>query len=728
MGVKAARMGELAAAGMAAAVVLVVGAPSAMAAPDPGGTPVPGKSVPAGFPAGLQQYVAGTPQYAAAAWSTACAPGGPSTVPTSLSAAGGPPLNTAARAGGIDMGMYLTALTPVEAQLLWWSQADAQRGKWWAIHRMTAATFGVNYTSDAKMASVTPPSGMLGAVPAMATGHAPQYKTGFCSAELAKWAPAAANTLGFTWSPDLDAATQRWEKGRQPGLTYTETELHPCAADGQYCSMAYYVDCTKASRADLQSCATWNNIVDAELSQTSMWAAQHRSNWARIGSFFDGLFTASWHGGAAVVEGFAAVIAGGLAAAQAVIDFIKNPLGSFDEWVNELKADVISLIKGVLNGYNSASNWDVSSGAFLSRYAKMAALGIVLAAFMFLGGIRRAADSGDRAALQKLLGRLGKTFILILWGPLLFQLLATTATTATANMVDRWTGGEMGGAANKIIGLSSVTSTIPGGAFMGFVMFILMFLGACGLWVGLMLQRFGMEVGATLIPLVAGAYVHPRFKAKVEKAVWVVTGLILAKPVVMIVLGAAFGVINDGLSFNGTPLQVLAGLTIAMIGLVITGLSPFALIKWAPILPTSGDSHDHSSGSPMTGAAIGAAGTALAMSGGRGQGAGGGRAAAGQQNGTAELGAASTSGGGGALTKAYDNGLVGAGSQQSGGSSAPVNGTRPAAASATRAGGSAAATVGLSIAAQAAQAGLSKGRDLGRRHAPQADMPDEEGS
>jgi hypothetical protein len=70
---------------------------------------------------------------------------------------------------------------------------------------------------------------------------------------------------------------------------------------------------------------------------------------------------------------------------------------------------------------------------------------------------------------------------------------------------------------NKLQGVNSVTHSIPGGAFMGFILFLLMFLGALGLWVGLMAQRYGMELGTTLIAFVAGAYVHPRWKRKVSK-------------------------------------------------------------------------------------------------------------------------------------------------------------------------------------------------------------------
>jgi hypothetical protein len=241
-----------------------------------------------------------------------------------------------------------------------------------------------------------------------------------------------------------------------------------------------------------------------------------------------------------------------------------------------------------------------------------------------------------------------------------------------------------------------------------------------------MAQRYGMELGATLIAFVAGAYVHPRWQRKVSRALWVVVGLILAKPVTMIVLGAAFGVINEGLSFNGSTTKVLAGMTLATIGILTTGLAPFAALRWAPVLPTSADSHDHhrGAGAATTGAVLGAAGAALASR------------AAGLRRSTPRRAmpagrSDAPADGGGALTQAYDSGLVGRGrpaarpgAGQAG--TARLNGSvRGAAARTGRAAGGG-AIAGAALGAQAAQSGIVRGRALADHQTPHVDVPDEE--
>jgi hypothetical protein len=260
---------------------------------------------------------------------------------------------------------------------------------------------------------------------------------------------------------------------------------------------------------------------------------------------------------------------------------------------------------------------------------------------------------------------------------------------------------------------------------MGFILFLLLFIGALGLWVGLMVQRYGMEVAATLIALVAGAYVHPRWQRKVSKAIWVVVGLILAKPLTMVVLGAAFGVVDEGLSFGGSPTKVLAGLTLATIGVITAGLAPFAALRWAPILPTAERTHDHhrGGGGLMSGAVLGAAGASLANR------ATGTRRAPVTRPAEGAV-ARGESGSGGRLTAAYDRGVIGR--SQSKGRPVPGGGVARAAGRTAppprqalrRAGGVAA--VGGAAAAQGAQGALVRGRALAEHQTPEVDLPGED--
>ena len=444
-------------------------------------------------------------------------------------------------------------------------------------------------------------------------------------------------------SPSITSAVTPWSRSRRPRATRASTTT-------VWCSIAYYVDCSKAAtKAETDACVGWNNSISIEISEAHHWGPDHRSNWDKLKGFFIGLATGAAGLTLDVANFFIAIYH----AIKKIIDFIDNAASAFDKFVNELKKDAVGLVTSVLQNYNQAAAWNPASGGFLSRYALMAGLGMILAAFMFLGAIRRAMDSGQREESKDLWVRLLKTLGIIIWAPALFQLLATNATKATADVVSRWTGGEAGGAVQKLTGVSKVTDSIPGGAFMGFILFLFLFIGAMGLWVGLIVQRFGMEVAATLIAFVAGAYVHPRWAKKVSGALWVVVGLILAKPLTMIVLGATFGVINEGLSFGGSPTKVLAGLTLATIGVVGAGLAPFAALRWAPILPTSSRSHDHhrGGGGMVSGAVLGAAGASLASRATQAR-----RAPMPRPTGASSLAAGATGGQAGPLTASFDKG------------------------------------------------------------------------
>jgi hypothetical protein len=192
----------------------------------------------------------------------------------------------------------------------------------------------------------------------------------------------------------------------------------------------------------------------------------------------------------------------------------------------------------------------------------------------------------------------------------------------------------------------------------------------------------------------------------------------------MIVLGVTFGVINDGLSFGGSPTEVLAGLTLAAIGVVTVGLAPFAALRWAPILPTSAQSHDHHRGGAgvMSGAILGAAGASLA-----------GRAVEARRKPAVSRasGAALPSSGqptAGSLAAAYDkrSGRVNGASPRPAGGGARVGGAARRTAGRVGRGVGGLTLAGGALAAQAAQSGIARGRALADQQTPDVDLPDEE--
>lgn len=709
--------------------IVLVGCAQPSAA-DPASPPVPGDSagavqVPTGLPAGLRQYVAGTAEFKAAAWSVDCRAGGSSAGPNRDERTG--VANASGKAGGIDVGRYLESAAQYLPLLSWWTQPQDSRITWWKNYYRLYQRL---YPGDAAVRDRSPQLSELPGSPATVAGS-PQYPHGYCSSELGQWATPAAAAAGFSWEQSLDATTIAHDvKSGSPDRPEQKTPCDKRIDNGQWCSIAYYVDCSRATGAGAGDCTHWNDAVSILIYQAYHWVRDNQSYLSKLGDFFTGVAVDAAGFGLDVADFFAKV---GHAIA-AVVDFFASASGAWEKFVNEMKHDATSLVTAVLKSYNQTSTWDVGARGFLGRYALVEGLGIILLAFMFLGAIRRAMDSGDRDELPKVMKRLAVAIATMLWAPAAFQFLEQNATHATDDLAGHFTGGQIGTTVSKLAGLNGITSTIPGGGIIGFVLFLLILIGAAGLFIGLMVQRYGMEVAATLIPLAFGVYVHPRFKRKVEKATFTVVGLILAKPLTILVLGAAFGVINDGLSFHGSPMKVLGGLTLAAIGLVTAGLAPFALLKWAPVLPTSADSMDHQrgggrmmSGAVLGGAAVGAGravSRASGPSGGMGRQRRSGSSVAGEFDRKQVVGANRATGAAGSSGAA---GGPGGGARAGGPQGSP--GSRTGRALGTgmrgtaRAAGSAAGA-GLSAAGRATDAGLTRGRALSQNQAPQVDLPD----
>jgi len=262
-----------------------------------------------------------------------------------------------------------------------------------------------------------------------------------------------------------------------------------------------------------------------------------------------------------------------------------------------------------------------------------------------------------------------------------------------------------------------------------------MLLGTLGLYLGLMVQRFGVEIAATMIALTAALYVHPSWSKRVSKLNFLVIGLIAAKPVTFLVVGAAFGVIGDNLSteqLTSSPANVLGGLTIAAVGIVFAGLAPMALLKWAPVLSIG---HSGSGGGMVTSAAIGAGSASLmnSMQNSRSRqskststSTSGGQGESGQHG----QGGTGSAGGGPNLVSALDAkssaALAGsAGSAGSGAAGAAGKAGGAGAAKGAAAAGGAAATGGASAIAQVAQAAAQKAHQAAHNHVPDVDGPED---
>jgi hypothetical protein len=257
----------------------------------------------------------------------------------------------------------------------------------------------------------------------------------------------------------------------------------------------------------------------------------------------------------------------------------------------------------------------MTSGGYLSRYSQAAAVGFVLMAFLFLSALREAAERGDRKEGERLLRNVAIGFGTILFAPAIIWILNNGSIYAASGFKGSVVDPSLQTAVSRLGSIGAVTAALPGGAFVGFILFGLMMIGALGMFVGNVVNRYGLEMASVAIAILAGTRVHPRWEARGQRAALTILGLLLARPLLMLVLGWTAGIISDNLdptTLSAGGMQTLTALGVATVAIVSLGLAPFALLKWLPISPTRPQSHDHSGGSggiagPMLAAMAGSA-------------------------------------------------------------------------------------------------------------------------
>jgi hypothetical protein len=330
------------------------------------------------------------------------------------------------------------------------------------------------------------------------------------------------------------------------------------------------------------------------------------------------------------------------------------------------------------------------------------------------------------------------------------MILAFTASAAqvTASIL----GQSVGKVITDIGGFGSLTAdNFFGGAIGGLLLFALLAFGALVLWLGMQIHQYGIPLSVLVAALSLAMLVHPKYRRKALAPIYVFLGLAFSVPLLFLLLAVIFGVMRaDWGSSGGSAIGSASEVLFVALGLILAALAPWALLKYAPILPTKADSEDFGSTGPGIGSEIiGQAGN-YAMYGRRGGGDGGGVGGDQPSTRSDNMSSPSSSAGVGGqqgeapgpMQAAYQqrSDLAGAGEHGGGqvvggkpamagaGESAGAGRAGGAAAGAGEAGGAAAAgaatggaALGVAVAAQAASTAITKAKAAADTAAPEAD-------
>lgn len=555
--------------------LLLTLAPAALAQP-----PTNGRT-PQGFPPDLVKYVGDTSEFRKGPWFS----------------------TPECKDKGGDLSLYLNEVMKVESRLLYWATPPSERAKFWPDQN----------TADVNR---EPPE-LPATFPAVfGPDHSFNVAFRYCADEIREWTAPVRNTWGLTWAAKPDAESLERMKPYAAGdSNLIKNFSDPCAdAVSSYCQKAFFVDCGRAVMLPdrKERCIRWNESIANFFHGLSQFISNNTHWLDKIGAFFKIIGEAHLAAGRMQIDAFASI----LSVAVDIAKFVADPAGAMDELANSLHASAVDFtVRVLLEGLATVGNFDPGSPWFLATYGASTGLGLMVMALMSVLMISRAASGGGgREDLQEaLFKQLPLGVFLAVFAPAIATVLHATVRKMTSGIA-AWQSDYIGSAITKLAALSQVTAVmIPGGAGVGTIVFGLLIFGTGAVFVGFALQSVALPLSGLVAGIAWGMRVHPRWRPKAARPVYTYLGLLFSKPLLYFLLGAAFAIIDGNLSIpamktGGMPL--LGQIVVVIVALIVVGFAPFALLKYAPLLPTAEDSHDSQPSAGFGTAAVVGAGMA----------------------------------------------------------------------------------------------------------------------
>lgn len=267
----------------------------------------------------------------------------------------------------------------------------------------------------------------------------------------------------------------------------------------------------------------------------------------------------------------------------ATADFVTDPTTPVDDLANAVHASAFDLLKQVIGGLRTPEKIDPASAGFLNQYAGAAGLGLVVMAFLAVVAVAHSMrGGGGREDLRESLFKyLPLAVFLMVFSPAIGVVLGGVANAAT-NGIAQWGAGTVEATNAKIDALAGITADkLPGGTFVGLLVSALIVIGALGVFLVLAVQKIGMPVAGLVAGVAWGMLVHPQWRPKALRAPGLWAGLMFVKPVLFLVLAAAFGAFGAAGGAN-EGVAGLVRLCLLAVALLITAAAPVALVRKFP--------------------------------------------------------------------------------------------------------------------------------------------------
>ena len=297
---------------------------------------------------------------------------------------------------------------------------------------------------------------------------------------------------------------------------------------------------------------------------------------------------------------------GAVAGALQTVDFWTDPWGNT---FKSLQAAAHGLAESVLPTVTKATLPDLNADWFLKAYAVAFALAIFIAVVLLLPQVVRTARGlqGGRELVESVGIYFPLFLISAMFGPP-FGVLLVNFFQSISDSIIRW--GVTDSAATVTSKFQAMLTAddaagIAGGAPVGVLLMLLMLTGLLLVIVMLVVQLVTLYFTGALLPLGLVWIIDPtrrRFGAKIA-TIWL--GILASHPLLFFLLAIAYLMVSSSVDAFGADASLASTvqLIVSVLALFLAGLSPFVLMKLAPVLPSGGGA---TSGPSLTGVPIGA--------------------------------------------------------------------------------------------------------------------------
>lgn len=275
-------------------------------------------------------------------------------------------------------------------------------------------------------------------------------------------------------------------------------------------------------------------------------------------------------------------------AISGAVNFASDPLGAI---FNATRAGAQGLAKDLLPALSHATQPDLTADWFIKAYAISFALSIIVWGFLLLFqfvAVARGTLSGQEFA-EVLTTKTGLFFGGAIFGPLI-GVMIIKALGALSDSLISW---GIVSSSERMLGtmdsmLKTDAAAIPGGVIVGILLMVCMIIGLFVVVIMLAVMLVTLYFSGVMAPLGMVWFTSAKHGSFGRKIPLLWFGILACHPLLFFMLGIAYNMIaasaswmkwSDGL---GTLMNIIA----SFIALMIAGLAPMMLLKFAPVIPS----------------------------------------------------------------------------------------------------------------------------------------------